>query len=228
LLTSDVNLGVTRNFRRALAACNGRYVAICEGDDFWRGSDKLRRQVEFLETHADYVLTFHDATVIAPPPAGGTNPMPTRLRRDATSHELMVTRPISTLTVCFRNVLGELPAELDHAPVLDLCLWSLLGEHGKGKYMDDIMPAGYRVHAGGVFSMQAERSRYLMSAQSLLALARVYARRNQPALSDRLLLKALLMAARWLAARSLAALVAFAPGLWFAQRAASAWRMHRP
>lgn len=227
LLRSEVNLGVTRNFRRALAACRGRYVAMCEGDDHWRGTGKLQRQVDFLEAHADYVLAFHDATVIGPPPEGGSNPMPRRLRRDATRQELITTRPISTLTVCFRNVLGELPPELDHAPVLDLCLWSLLGNHGGGKYISDIEPAAYRVHAAGVFSMQAERSRYLMTAQSLLALSRVYARQKQTAMSDRLLLKALLLGARWLAASSIVALALLAPGWWLAQRGATRWQARR-
>lgn len=224
LLRTDVNLGVTRNFRRALAACRGRYVALCEGDDYWRGTEKLQRQVDYLEGHPECVLAFHDATMLAPPPDAGVNPMPPRLRRDASRHELQATRPISTLTVCFRNVLKEVPPELDQAPVLDLCLWSLLGRHGEGRYMAEIEPAAYRVHAAGVFSMQAERSRYLMTAQSLLALARVHARLGDPVLSDKLVLKALLLAARWLGAGSIAALTALATPWWLIQRLAQAWR----
>lgn len=43
------------------AQCKGRYVAICEGDDFWIDIHKLQLQVEFLEKHQDYVLTVHNA-----------------------------------------------------------------------------------------------------------------------------------------------------------------------
>ena len=197
VLRTDVNLGVTRNFRRALAACRGRYVALCEGDDHWRGHDKLQRQVDFLEAHPRYVLAFHDAVVIGRTSLAGRLQLPQRrFRRDASRAELSATRPISTLTVCFRNVLGPLPAELDQAPALDLCLWSLLGQHGEGRFMPDIEPACYRVHAGGVFSSQGERNRYVMTAQSLLALSRVYASNGQLALSERLLLQAGLMASR--------------------------------
>ena len=49
------------------------------------------------------------------------------------------------------GMLDDLPAEFNHAPVLDLGLWSLLGQFGAGKYMPDIEPAVYRVLDGGVF-----------------------------------------------------------------------------
>jgi hypothetical protein len=87
-------------------------------------------------------------------------------------------------------VLDVLPPELDQAMALDLCMWSLLGHHGGGKYLRDIEPAVYRVHSGGVFSMQGERNRYLMTAQSMLCLARLYSRLQHPALADALLSKA--------------------------------------
>lgn len=224
LLQSDVNLGVTRNFRRALGACQGRYVAMCEGDDYWRGREKLQRQVDFLEANQDFVMSFHDATMLGPHPYDGHNPIPARLRRDASRIALQRTRPISTLTVCFRNLLKTLPAELDHAPVLDLCLWSLLGHHGKGKYQSDIEPAAYRVHAGGLFSSQNPRGRYLMTAQSQLALARAYARLGEPQLSQRLSYEACLSAAQWLSASRLLTLVLLAPLWWLLQRGLKCWQ----
>lgn len=46
------------------SACNGKYIAVCEGDDYWIDPLKLQKQVDFMEAHPDYSMCFSDAEVL--------------------------------------------------------------------------------------------------------------------------------------------------------------------
>lgn len=39
----------------------GKYIAYCEGDDYWCSEDKLQRQVDFLEGHTEYSACVHNS-----------------------------------------------------------------------------------------------------------------------------------------------------------------------
>ncbi len=42
----------------------GKYIALCEGDDYWISAKKLQTQVEFLEQHPNCSACFHDTQIV--------------------------------------------------------------------------------------------------------------------------------------------------------------------
>lgn len=56
---NESNIGLQRNYLRAFGRCRGKYLALCDADDYWCDHSKLRRQVEYMEAHPECAVTFH-------------------------------------------------------------------------------------------------------------------------------------------------------------------------
>lgn len=47
--------------RKVFNICKGKYIATCEGDDFWIDRYKLQMQIDYMEQHKECVLTAHNS-----------------------------------------------------------------------------------------------------------------------------------------------------------------------
>lgn len=148
----------------------GKYIAICEGDDYWIDTKKLQIQKDFLDDNKEYVISYtsveaFDENRIIKSYIGGA-------KKDLTQDELQKATPINTLTTMFRNVIEIFPPEMSSSKYGDLFIWSILGYHGKGKYLPEIKPSRYRIHPKGVHSSASHIDQYdntLISYVSLMA-----------------------------------------------------------
>lgn len=166
---NNPNIGMMPNMIKTLKECSGKYIALCEGDDYWTDPLKLQKQVEFLESNPDYVVCYHDAKIVDQ--FGNTvadSKLPEKFRGDFTPEELMKGAWALTLSILFRNVVAEYPDEMFKVVNGDTFLTVLLGSYGKGKYLDQIQPAVYREHQGGVWSSLNEDSKNFISFNSRL------------------------------------------------------------
>jgi glycosyltransferase involved in cell wall biosynthesis len=149
----------------------GAYMAQCDGDDYWRDPDKLQKQVDFLEGHPEYVMSFHDAIEID---VHGRLLRPHHLskaaRRDYTADELRCLKWgwMLTQSMVYRKAFDEFPPEYFLAPNEDNFLPILLGRFGAAKYQVEVEPLAYRQHPGGIWSQQSFARRSQMHFQSYL------------------------------------------------------------
>lgn len=145
LLPRPNNLGGSRNMADVFLNCEGKYIAILEGDDFWGDSRKLQAQVDFLEAHPEYIGTSCNSWCEQDPPAAVKRPMRSRAEpkdfdiRDYMARSFHGRLPSSTDTWVFRNVFKENQADTRlmvkaHPMVWDQSLILILYGLGKVYY----------------------------------------------------------------------------------------------
>ncbi len=159
------NRGMNSNFSSLYNACNGKYIAHCEGDDYWTDPYKLQKQVDFLEANNDYAICFHNVNIekdneIIPDYITG-NVFETT---DIT--ELAKGNYIHTPSVVYRRNLERCPEWFTQCSASDYALHLINAQYGKIKKINDVM-AVYRVHAGGVHSMLAQTRKTEMWTEQL-------------------------------------------------------------
>lgn len=146
------------NFVESLKACGGKYIALCEGDDYWTDPQKLQKQVDFLDSHPECSMSFHNTSIKFQDSmkVSSLRYLPGQ-KTIWTLEDILYRNPITTCSAVFRNgIVNQLPQWFFALPMGDWPLWVLLTQHGPAGYLDDDM-ATYRVHKGGVFSGRRSR-----------------------------------------------------------------------
>lgn len=150
----------------------GKFIAYCDGDDYWGDPQKLQKQVDFLESNPTYSMCFHRFNILK---SGNSSFNPKQVTRDLEKEELLKVdfHPL-IITFCFRKI-DILPAEITEVINADSFLISLLGQKGRGKYIHHIKPAIYRFHQNGLYSSKQGEKRFLFEVNTYQILSNYYA-----------------------------------------------------
>lgn len=155
-ILNSTNLGPLKNAINVLKHCTGKYVALCEGDDFWIDPLKLQKQVDFLEQNPEYVLSFHNVIAI--------NVTDDKRTRSELEQELLkkkpedipVGHPSHTSSMVFRNVIKSFPSDIDKIISGDSFLQFVLARYGESTFQKEIYPNVRRRHPQSIWSYKSE------------------------------------------------------------------------
>jgi glycosyltransferase involved in cell wall biosynthesis len=181
LVTSECNVGARRNGIRIRNEARGKYIAICEGDDYWTDPLKLQKQVDFLEANPDYVLCYHNVNKVD---SGGALQQAGVTDNSVELHEWqdIFHLSIPPLAVVFRNCIHTYPDEFLKVFNGDAFLFGMLSGYGKMARLG-FVGGDYRRHTGGVYSAvgQLENTRRSLHTRRLMLQCAVFneAQRNE-------------------------------------------------
>lgn len=149
--------GVDINKKFIFPKIKGKYVALCEGDDYWTDENKLQKQVDFLESNHDFAVCFHPVKVVWEDKSADDSIFPTPKMRFnktvLTLDDLLKANFIQTNSVMYRWALadGKYCDVPDGILPGDWFLHLLHAKHGKIGFLPDVMSV-YRKHSGGVWA----------------------------------------------------------------------------
>ena len=138
------------NMIENIKASKGKFIALCEGDDYWTDPYKLQKQVDFLEAHTDYGLVhtdydaFYQQKGILKKKVNRNREIPT----GNVFNELLINNFITTCTVCVRRdlLLKSLESLSFNWMMGDYPLWLIISLNHKIGYLKE-SAAVYRIQA---------------------------------------------------------------------------------
>ncbi len=156
------NKGMMANFTWALNQAKGKYIALCEGDDYWTDTYKIQKQYDFLESNPGYFLCAH--RVIEKEGDNFSDVLTKKIEYKFIDFSASGScNGIYTSSMMFRNTEGILDVfledwtlKLDGGDLLILFLSTYNGQ--KVKLMLEVMGV-YRIHDGGVWSSSTTKKK---------------------------------------------------------------------
>lgn len=148
---SKRNGSITRLMDQACLSTGAKYVAMCEGDDYWIDPYKLQKQVNFLESHLDYSMCFHKVDIVSQEGLNlSTNVFSHLEEREYYPDELFKIWTVPTASTLIRSEIFPKIRRNPNFKIGDNRLWLMCALYGKLYCMKDIMGVYRRQQSGWI------------------------------------------------------------------------------
>ncbi|MBC3757751.1 glycosyltransferase [Hyunsoonleella sp. SJ7] len=152
-----------------LKASKGKYIALCEGDDYWTDSLKLQKQVDFMEENPEYGICFHNVEQLNSLSELKRDTIPNVVKDEQFAiKDYILANKTATCSIMFKRKnlnIGELPNWFKKLPFADLAMILIVMKNSnkKGMVLKDKMGV-YRIHENGVHGAYHKNTKGLISA----------------------------------------------------------------
>lgn len=168
---NEKNLGLMGNWKAILLIAKGKYLAVCEGDDYWTDTAKLQKQVTVLENDPTLAICFHQTRYFQSLTNESIKISPTKMQEKTTILDLAIYNYIDNVSVVCRNLSenGKYPEWVfaDHLPVPDY-LWHMYNaQFGDIYFINEVM-ADYRVREDSIWSSVSYYSQAINIVSNLI------------------------------------------------------------
>jgi glycosyltransferase involved in cell wall biosynthesis len=143
-------------FLATLRHCDGDFVAMLDGDDYWTSADKLQRQLDFFSRNPDCMLCHHAVENVFED--GRVEPWASRIGEGESTAGFEALLPwhhiASPSPMVRQSVINFLPRWIHRSPFGDWPLYLIAADAGPIGYLPDIL-AAYRFHEGGAWTQSS-------------------------------------------------------------------------
>lgn len=148
--SQNINLGIIKNFMFTLNQCQGEYIAICEGDDYWVDDQKLAKQIKLLDEKIYLAGTFHYVRKEYEGMPYLTGIFQKDVPDILTTNDLIASSSLMhTSSLVFRREALQFPYWYGTMLSGDFALSSILSAYGPFQKIKDVMSV-YRINNQGV------------------------------------------------------------------------------
>ncbi len=137
----------------------GKYIAYCEGDDWWCDENKLQKQVDFLENHSEYSACTHSSYIFNQLDKSKVVYHPEETDCDISVADIFEwgNKRFQTSSVLCRRELVLMPKEFIISKIGDYPRAIYYAINGKVRYLHDVMSV-YRVNTPGSWTSSFNNS----------------------------------------------------------------------